>query len=373
MNLKQLSELLKLSQTTISLVLNKSPNARSIPERTRERIFAAAAKYNYRPNYFARSLRRNQSMSIGVVVPDMSDGYFTVLMRAVERHLMEASYFYFMVSHFRNEKLTAEYIRMLHERAVDGLLLLDTPSKIETTLPVVAISAHTPTPGATNIVLNHDLAGALALGHLRELGHTRIAFMRGPNSISDAQYRWKGIEQAAEQLGIGLDPNLIITLEELDQTPLQGYQAMRRLLDKTLDFTAIFCFNDICAFGAMRAAEDAGLSVPEDISVIGFDDITGATYHQPSLTTVQQPLAEMGRRGAQILLDRIQGASTEYPEEIIMEPKLVIRESTCRAKSNAKQAKTVASLAQPALASKAAPKAKAITEPKATGTAKNKK
>lgn len=361
MNLKQLSELLKLSQTTISLVLNNSPNARSIPERTRERIYAAAAKHNYRPNYFARSLRRSQSMSIGVVVPDMSDGYFTVLMRAVERYLIEARYFYFMVSHFRDEKLTAEYVRMLHERAVDGLLLLDTPARIETTLPVVAISAHTTTPGATNIVLDHDLAGALALGHLRELGHERIAFMRGPKSISDAQYRWQGIVQAAEQLGMTIDYKLVITLDDLDQTPLHGYEAMKKLLGKTRDFTAIFCFNDICAFGAMRALDDAGLSVPGDISVIGFDDITGAAYHRPSLTTVQQPLAEMGRRGAQILLERIQNPSASFPESIISEPRLVLRESTGVAKGSATEDSTKQVKQMPAKAAltKTPPAAKA--------------
>uniref|UniRef100_A0A7V4XUJ9 LacI family transcriptional regulator n=1 Tax=Acidobacterium capsulatum TaxID=33075 RepID=A0A7V4XUJ9_9BACT len=344
-NLKQLSELLQLSQTTISLVLNHSPNAKSIPAHTRERIREAAIKYQYRPNYFARSLRRSRSMSIGVVVPDMSDGYFTLLMHSVERYLIKANYFYFMASHFRDQELTEEYVRMLLERAVDGLLLLDTPARIETTVPVVAISAHSPAPGATNIFLDHDKAGAEALQHLRDLGHERIAFMRGPENISDAHYRWHGIAQAAESLGITIHPELVITLEELDQTPSHGYKAMRKLLRETRDFTAIFCFNDICAFGAIRAIDDAGLSVPGDISVIGFDDIASAAYHQPSLTTVQQPLREMGARGAKILLDRINHPSRTYPAEIVMEPKLIVRESTGPAKARTAKAAKKKSLA----------------------------
>ena len=327
-NLKQLSELLNLSQTTISLVLNHSPNAKSIPPRTRERIREAAIKYRYRPNYFARSLRRSKSMSIGVVVPDMSDGYFTLLMHSVERYLIKANYFYFMASHFRNPELTSEYVQMLLERAVDGLLLLDTPAMIEATVPIVAISAHNPAPGATNIILDHDLAAMLALKHLQELGHKRIAFMRGPESISDAHYRWQGITKAATTLGIEIDPELMITLAELDQTPVHGYKAMRKLLRATRNFTAIFCFNDICAFGAIRAIDDVGLRVPEDISVVGFDDISSAEYHQPSLTTVRQPLREMGTRGARILLDRINHPNKAYPKEVVMEPELIVREST---------------------------------------------
>lgn len=327
-NLKQLSELLNLSQTTISLVLNHSPNAKSIPPHTRERIREAAIKYKYRPNYFARSLRRSKSMSIGVVVPDMSDGYFTLLMHSVERYLIKANYFYFMASHFRKPELTSEYVQMLLERAVDGLLLLDTPAKIEATIPIVAISAHNPAATATNIVLDHDVAALLALKHLQDLGHKRIAFMRGPENISDARYRWQGITKAAEMLKVEIHPELTITLPELDQMPGHGYKAMRKLLKSTQDFTAIFCFNDICAFGAIRAIDDVGLRVPEDISVVGFDDISSAAYHQPSLTTVRQPLKEMGARGAKILLDRINHPNKAYPKDVVMEPELIVREST---------------------------------------------
>ncbi|WP_026443292.1 LacI family DNA-binding transcriptional regulator [Pseudacidobacterium ailaaui] len=327
-NLKQLAAILQLSQTTVSLVLNNSPAARSIPEHTRERVFQAARKYHYRPNYFARSLRKNRSMSIGVLAPDLSEGYFTMVMNGVEEYLMRAQYFYFTASHYWNQDLMQEYPRLLVERAVDGFLLLNTPSEIRSPLPTVAISAHNQSPGVTNIVLDHKRAAELALRHLHALGHRHIAFMKGPNIIPDTEYRWRSILEVARELGMKVRPEYCIQLEADSWSPGVGYGPMRDLLARTRDFTAIFCFNDISAIGVMRAIFDAGLRVPEDISVIGFDDIMSAGYHKPSLTTVRQPLREMGQQGAQVLLDMIAHPEMNFPEEVVMQPELIVREST---------------------------------------------
>ncbi|HTV82476.1 MAG TPA: LacI family DNA-binding transcriptional regulator [Acidobacteriaceae bacterium] len=328
LNLRQLAEHLRLSQTTVSLVLNNSPAGRSIPQRTRDRVFEAARLFHYRPNYFARSLRNSRSMSVGVIVPDLSDGYFPVVMSAIEKCLLKAHYFYVTASHYRRPELVEEYSRRLMERAVDGLLLLDTPAHIHVAAPAVAVSSHNSAPGVTNVVLDHDLAARLALTHLRELGHERIAFMQGAKGITDAKYRWKSILNVAKQMGIAVEPELLAQLEETRQTPEAGYRVMQELLERTRDFTAVFCFNDISAIGAIRAITDVGLSVPEDISVVGFDDIITAAYCKPSLTTVKQPLREMGERAAQALLDRIANPSKGWPAEIVMEPELVVREST---------------------------------------------
>jgi len=328
LNLRQLAEYLRLSQTTVSLVLNNSPAGRSIPQRTRDRVFEAARKFHYRPNYFARSLRNSRSMSVGVIVPDLSDGYFPVVMSAIEKRLLKAHYFYVTASHYRRPELVEEYSRRLMERAVDGLLLLDTPAQIQVPAPAVAVSSHNPAPGVTNVVLDHDLAARLALKHLSKLGHERIAFMQGAQGITDAKYRWKSILSVAKEMGIAVKPELSVQLEETRQTPEAGYHVMEELLKRTREFTAVFCFNDISALGAMRAIMDAGLRVPEDISVVGFDDIIAAAYCKPSLTTVKQPLEEMGARAAQVLLDRIANPAQEWPAEIVMEPELVVREST---------------------------------------------
>jgi LacI family transcriptional regulator len=327
-NLKQLAAILQLSQTTVSLVLNDSPAAKSIPAHTRERILHAARKFRYRPNYFARSLRRNRSMSIGVLAPDLSEGYFTMVMNGVEEYLLRAQYFYFTASHYWNQELMQEYPRLLVDRAVDGFLLLNTPSEIRSPLPTVAISAHNNSPGVTNIVLDHMKAAELALRHLYDLGHRRIAFVKGPNIIPDTEYRWRSILEVARQLEIKVQPAHCIQLEADSWSPEVGYGPMRDLLDRIRDFTAIFCFNDISAIGVIRAIYDAGLSVPEDISVIGFDDIMSAAYHKPSLTTVRQPLREMGRQGAQVLLDMISQPDKPYQEEIVLQPELIVREST---------------------------------------------
>jgi DNA-binding LacI/PurR family transcriptional regulator len=340
-NLRMLAEHLELSQTTVSLVLNNSPSAKSIPQETRQRVMDAAKRLNYRPNYFARSLRQSRSMSVGVLAPDLSEGYFTRVMSGVVHELTSAHYFYFTACHDWNKDLIEQYPRMLVERAVDGFLLLNTPAEgIQVPVPVVAISAHSPAPNVTNIVLDHHSAVEQALKHLYDLGHRNIAFMRGPRAIPDSEYRWEAIQEVAREMGLKIDPANVIRIDAEGwsmktgyhpMAPEIGYRPMKVLLEKHRTFSAIFCFNDIAAIGAIRALKDAGCSVPQDVSVVGFDDIQSAAYSTPSLTTVRQPLTEMGSRGAQVLLDRIVNREKEYPAEITMEPELVVRESTAPA------------------------------------------
>lgn len=343
-NLRMLAEHLELSQTTVSLVLNNSPSAKSIPPETRQRVMEAAERLNYRPNYFARSLRQSRSMSVGVLAPDLSEGYFTRVMSGVVEELTAAHYFYFTACHDWKKELIEQYPRMLVERAVDGFLLLNTPAdSIHVPVPVVAISAHSPVENVTNIVLDHHAAVEQALKHLYGLGHRSIAFMRGPKAIPDSEFRWESIQQVAREIGLKIDPAHVVRLDTTGwsmkmgyhpMAPEIGYKPMKALLEKSRDFTAIFCFNDIAAIGAIRALKDAGCSVPGDVSVVGFDDIQSAAYSTPSLTTVRQPLAEMGKRGAQVLLERIANRNREYPAQITMAPQLIVRESTGPAKSS---------------------------------------
>jgi len=277
-------------------------------------------------------------MSVGVLAPDLSEGYFTRVMSGVVEELTAAHYFYFTACHDWKRDLIEKYPRMLVERAVDGFLLLNTPADhIDVPVPVVAISAHSAAENVTNIVLDHPLAVRQALTHLYALGHRRIAFMRGPRAIPDSEFRWEGIQQAAREINLKVDPALVIRIDSAGwsmktgyhpMTPEIGYKPMQALLNKTRDFTAIFCFNDIAAIGAIRALKDAGLAVPGDVSVVGFDDIQSAAFTTPSLTTVRQPLTAMGKRGAQVLLERIANRDKAYPAEIVMAPELVIREST---------------------------------------------
>src|ERR1039457_3184732 len=166
-NLRMLAEHLELSQTPVSLVLNNSPSAKSIPQETRNRVMEAATRLNYRPIYFARSLRHSRSMSVGVLAPDLSECYFTRVMSGVVQELTSAHYFYFTACHDWKKDLIEKYPRMLVERAVDGFLLLNTPSdNIDVPVPVVAISAHSVAENVTNIVLDHHQAVEQALVHL---------------------------------------------------------------------------------------------------------------------------------------------------------------------------------------------------------------
>jgi len=277
-----------------------------------------------------------------VLAPDLSEGYFTRVMSGVVQELTAAHYFYFTACHDWKRDLIEKYPRMLVERAVDGFLLLNTPADhIDVPVPVVAISAHSAIENVTNIILNHHQAVEMALAHLYALGHRRIAFMRGPRAIPDSEYRWESIQLVAQEMNLKIDPALVIRIDSAGwsmkdnyhpMAPEIGYKPMQGLLEKTRDFTAIFCFNDIAAIGAIRALKDVGLTVPGDVSVVGFDDIQSAAYSTPSLTTVRQPLTEMGQRGAQVLLDRIAHRENDHPSEIVMAPELVIRESTGPAK-----------------------------------------
>src|SRR6202166_3377518 len=170
-SLKHLAEHLGLSQAAVSFVINRSPAAKSIPPRTQELIRAAARELNYRPNHLARSLRQQRSFTIGVVVPEISEGYAALVLSGIEDHLLQEGYFYFVVSHRHRNDLIEEYPRLLQQRAVDGLILVDTPCRESISLPMVAVSGHRHLPGVTNISLNHSRAAQLALQHLSSLGH----------------------------------------------------------------------------------------------------------------------------------------------------------------------------------------------------------
>jgi LacI family transcriptional regulator len=327
-NLKVLAEYLSLSPATVSLVMNNAPGARSIAPTTRQRVLEAAKRLEYRPNPIARALRTRQTFTVGVIVPEFSEGYFTMLMNGIEEHLLQSGYLHFVVSHQGKSDLIDEYPRLLTQRAVDGFLLVNTSLNEEVSAPVVAISGHKKIKGTTNIVLDHDRAALLALKHLYDLGHRRVAFMKGQPHALDSVARWEGIMAMAKRVGLETRKDLCVHLEANSWSPALGYPITRDLLARSRDFTAIFCFNDIAAIGAIRAIHDCGLRCPDDISVIGFDDIASAAYHTPRLTTIRQPLRRMGEVAVQTLLKRIESPREAYPESIMFEPELMVREST---------------------------------------------
>ncbi len=328
-SLKQLAEHVGLSPTTLSLVLNNSPGASAIPQETKERIFAAAERFNYRPNPIARSLRSQRTYTLGVLVPEISDGYSAMVLGGVEDHLIKEGYFSFIASHRHKPELIEEYTRLFAERCVEGLILVDTPMRHSVRLPVVSVSGHDHIEGITNIVLNHQRAAELALEYLVSLGHRRIAVIKGQAFSSDTEVRWAAIRDTAEAMGVPIHPALVGQLVGDDPSPEPGYLATKSIVGAGLPFTAVFAFNDISAIGATRTLREAGYRVPEDVSVVGFDDTFGAAFYNPALTTIRQPLRRMGAIAAECVLRRISGGSSAaYPAEVEVEPELIVRQST---------------------------------------------
>jgi DNA-binding LacI/PurR family transcriptional regulator len=196
---------------------------------------------------------------------------------------------------------------------------------------MVCIAGHHLRNGPPTIMLNHHNAALIAIAHLAGLGHKRIAFMVGQSWSQDTKDRWKAIQAAARTYSIIIHPDLVITLDSTEWSADLGYGPMLQLLARTRDFTALFAFNDTAAMGAIRALIDHGLSVPDQISVLGFDDVGNAAFFIPRLTTIRQPLQEMGRAAAERLLGAINSPNKELPECIRLEPELVVRESTAPA------------------------------------------
>ena len=330
--LKTIAQHLGLTAGTVSAALNNSAAAKSIPPSTKERILQAAREMGYSPNYFARSLRLQRAYTVGVIAEEIGDPYAAMVISGVEEYLRKNNYFFLTVSHRHDRDALQTYAQMLKTRGVEGFITTDTSILTEPGLPTAAVSGHQLLKGVTNIIIDHKVAARLALTHLMELGHRRIAFLIGHPFSSDSATRWNSILDMAQELGLEILPELTAQIESRAPTPESGYPAAKQLLARKHPFTALFAYNDLSAIGAIGAFREAGLSVPDDISVIGFDDIPVAAFTQPSLTTVRQPLKQMGQIAARTVIDRIEGKG-EYVQEIVVEPELVVRSSTARAKA----------------------------------------
>jgi len=325
--LKSLALHLGLSAGTVSCVLNNSPASHAIPERTRNRILEAARQFQYRPNFLARSLRVQRTYTIGVIAEEIGDTYGATVISGIETLLRKNNFFFLTVAHRHDPQLMRSYSQLLLTRGVEGVITIDTSVDHEPSLPTVAIAGHQSVPNVTNITLDHHRAARLVLRLLLDLGHRDIAFFRGPLPSSDAIPRWTAIQEAAAEFNLPINPELVVQLEDLPEISELGIQPAKTLLTKGLPFTALFAYNDVSGVGAMSVFQQAGLGVPSDVSIVGFDNIPLSSFAIPPLTTVRQPLFDMGTTAAQILLDRIEGRAPFVPE-VALAPELIIRKST---------------------------------------------
>lgn len=331
------------SSTTVSIVLNDAPLARYIPPVTKKKIERAAAKLGYRPNQFARSLRSKRSHTVGVMVFDMTDPYCTLVLRGIENSLYQASYLPILTDVHNERSRFERYLEMLLDRRIEGLVVLanwlfldiNLLADVEkSSIPTALIGCELQGDSISSVIVDNELGGYIALDHLHSLGHRKIAFIRGPKTLADSSPRWKGIRNCAKKHELELDSRLIVDLPE-SRDPLSSFEAGQKLTEDLIrqkrQFTALLAFDDMTAFGAIRALSKAGQRVPEHCSVIGFDDVAPSALYTPPLTTVRQPMEAMGASAASIVLEGIK--SVLEKREVAAQhgrvaPELVVREST---------------------------------------------
>src|SRR5438270_3793677 len=331
------------SSTTVSIVLNNAPLSRYIPATTKKRIERAAQKLGYRPNQFARSLRSKRSHTVGVMVFDVTDPFCTLILRGIENSLYQSNYLP-MLTDVHNERGRFErYLEMLLDRRVEGLIVLANWLFLDinllgdlekSSIPIAMIGCELETDSMSSVIVDNEVGGYMALEHLHSLGHRKIAIIRGPKALTDSAPRWRGIRNFAKECGLELDARLIFDLPE-SRAPISSFEAGQKLTEELIKqkrpFTALLAFDDMTAFGAIRALSRAGLRVPEHCSVIGFDDVAPAALYSPSLTTVRQPMEAMGASVVGIVLEGINGVLEKREVGAThrkVAPELVVREST---------------------------------------------
>ena len=331
------------SSATVSIVLNDAPLARYIPGSTKKRIEGAAQKLGYRPNLFARSLRGKRSHTVGVMVFDMTDPYCTLVLRGIESSLYQSSYLPILTDAHNERSRFERYLEMLLDRRIEALIVLanwlfvniDVLADLErSSIPTVMIGRELQNPSVSSVIVDNELGAQTAIEHLYSLGHRKIAFIRGPKTLADSAPRWKGIRGFAKGKGLELDPRLILDLPESSDPSSSfnaGYQLTERLLKQKHPFTALMAFDDMTAFGAIRALANSGLQVPNHCSVIGFDDVPASGLYTPALTTVRQPMEAMGAMAVSVALDGVKAVLEKRKAAAVhrqIAPELVVREST---------------------------------------------
>jgi DNA-binding LacI/PurR family transcriptional regulator len=330
LTLKKLAEHLGLSRTTISMILNDIPEAARFPESTRRRVVESAKKLGYRPNYFARSLGRKRSYLIGVIAPDFGNGFEAAVLSGFERRLLNTGYTSFISTHLWSAELLQRHVETLCDRGAEGLLLINSTPAESPGIPAVTICTDRSPIWSTRVSIDNALGMSKAIGHLVSLGHREIAFIKGPDGSGETEERWDAVLAACKALAVRVNPLLTVQLERLEPPGTrhaeEGLIAAEKLLRRGKGFSALVAFNDISALGAMTALREAGHKVPEEVSVMGFDDIEYASIAYPPLTTVRQPLHEMGATAAELLLRKL--AKDEVIENIRVRPELIVRSST---------------------------------------------
>ncbi|MDW5283959.1 LacI family DNA-binding transcriptional regulator [Alteromonas macleodii] len=325
----QVAERAGVSLSTVSRVLNGKASVNKV---LKERVEKAVKELNYRPNSVARSLANNRTDSVGVLVPELNAPFFGDLMQAVESTLRAADK-HVIISVGRNcletEKDAVEFLisrncdaLIMHAEALSDEYLLELN---QSKLPVALVNRQVEGLPEACTSLDNEKGGYLATRHLLELGHQDIAYISGPTDKCDASLRLEGHKRALSEAGLPINPQLIFNGDYSEE---DGKIGLLELMARDMPFTALVCANDWMASGAISCARDLGMSLPQDLSVVGFDDVVFAHHVFPRLTTVSNPIAEMAEMSAKYILNKVYGQANNV--QLYFEPSLVVRESTVK-------------------------------------------
>jgi LacI family transcriptional regulator len=328
--MQEVAERAGVSVTTVSHVIN---NTRFVSDDSRQRVLKAMEEMGYQPNALARSLRRQQTYTIGVIVPDSADPFYAEVVRGVEDVSFEQGYTITLCNSDGDIQKEGQYTNLLTEKRVDGILFFATSNESRAhvrslqkrQVPLVVVDRQVPNMESDLVVVDNIIGGQMATRHLLEWGHRRIGCISGPINLLLSEQRLEGFRLAMAEYNLPVDERLIKIVNAYQYQP--GYQAAQELLTLENPPTAIFAFNDVLAVGVINAARELGIAVPEQLSVIGFDDLRLALYVNPALTTIGQPMYEMGEKATGMLIERIENQELA-PRLQQLSLKLLVRQST---------------------------------------------
>ena len=325
--MKDVAQLAGVSTATVSRALM---NPEKVSASTRKRVEDAVLEAGYSPNSLARNLRRNESKTIVTIVPDICDPYFTEIIRGIEDAAMENGYLVLLGDSGQQRKRESSFINLVFTKQADGMLLLGTDlpfdvskSEQKNLPPLVMACEYAPELELPTVHIDNLTSAFEIVNYLTQLGHKRIAQISGPDKAAPCQFRHQGYHQARRRAGITMNTAFCTTS---DFSFEGGAKALRKLLSLPEQPTAIFCHNDMMAIGAIQEAKRLGLRIPQDLSIVGFDDIQFSQYCDPPLTTVSQPRYEIGRQVMLMMLELLKGRDVRAGSRLL-ETKLVIRNS----------------------------------------------
>jgi LacI family transcriptional regulator len=328
--MKQVAEKAGVSTTTVSHVIN---NTRVVSEDARERVLSVIQELRYIPSAVARSLKNDRTHTIGMMIPNNSNPYFAELIQGIEDASFELGYNIILCNSYDDPKKQAAYIRVLMEKRIDGLILVSSGSDEDLSMllaneviPKVLVDREVTGVAADLIEADHVQGAYEATRYLISLGHKRIACVAGPDTLLPSGGRVAGYQRALKEAGITVCDDFVV---HSDFTSEGGFNAFQKLLTLDSKPTAIFASNDLMAIGGICAANQAGVKIPQDLSVIGYDDIALASFSTPPLTTIAQPKYQIGQLTAKTLVERISNPDSQV-RRTMLTPELVIRQSTSR-------------------------------------------